>query len=79
MTEEEKQGRADNCTEEKFNQLVDELLEKAVELYSIASRVFASTLKGFATYEDGQHVWAKVRTAETYVDSLNLMIQGAKH
>ena len=73
MTEEEKQVRADNCSPEEFNKLAKELTEKAIELYSIASRVPPSIFSTFINYEDsnGHHTWAHLATAETYVKNVN--------
>jgi len=79
MTEEEKQYRAETCTPEDFNNLVDSLLEQVVSLYSIATRVSVGRLANFVAFEgEDQHVWAKVRTAETYMNAFNLKVQDCR-
>lgn len=81
MNEEKKQHRADNCTPEDFAKEINILLEKTYELYSIASRVTEKRLREFAnaaTDNFPHPVWAQLRTAETYMNKLNLDIQDAE-
>lgn len=71
MTEEEKQARADNCSPEDFAKLTDELIEKAMELYSILTRVPSSIASGFVNYEvRGGHAWSRIEVARQYVNAL---------
>ncbi len=72
MDEDEKQYRADHCSPEQFNQLLGELCEKAIDLYSIASRVPSVTLSTFINHEESDgHAWARLETAKQYVIGLS--------
>lgn len=72
MTEDEKQNRANSCTPEEFNKLAEELVEKAFELYSIATRVDGAKLAEFVNYRDehGRSSYEKIEVANKYAYAL---------
>jgi hypothetical protein len=71
LSEEEKQERADNCTEEQFHELLRESISALMKVYSIITRIDPSARKRINM--DGRNR-AAVELVSQYANSIRVEI-----